>query len=103
MNVDSMTMATFIKLFEIKIVANKWLGLCISFFIGATESFSSSASFDESREKKATSDPEIRADDISNNKIPSKANTRFKSMLWLAIDISKVIICSGSSSKRYSF
>ena len=67
---NKITMAILIKLFEINIVASNLLGLSRSESILDINllSFSSGIS-DLSKEKKATSEPDVRADKIRNKKI----------------------------------
>jgi|TARA_X000000950_G_scaffold243800_1_gene299485 hypothetical protein len=67
---NKITMAILMKLFEINIVASNLLGLSRSESILDINllSFSSGMS-DLSKEKKATSEPDVRADKIRNKKI----------------------------------
>ena len=70
MEANKITMAILMKLFEINIVASNLLGLSRSESILDINllSFSSGIS-DLSKEKKATSEPDVRADKIRNKKI----------------------------------
>jgi hypothetical protein len=64
------TIAIFIKLLEIRIVASNLLGFSNSNFIFFISLLPSSLGmFDLSSEKKATSQPEVRADKIRKIKI----------------------------------
>ena len=67
---NNITMAILMKLFDINIVASNLLGLSRSESILDINllSFSSGIS-DLSKEKKATSEPDVRADKIRNKKI----------------------------------
>ena len=67
---NKITMAILMKLFEINIVASNLLGLSRSESILDINLFSfSSGISDLSKEKKATSEPDVRADKIRNKKI----------------------------------
>tara|TARA_B100001057_G_scaffold35835_1_gene32402 strand:+ start:338 stop:664 length:327 start_codon:yes stop_codon:yes gene_type:complete len=67
---NKITMAILMKLFDINIVASNLLGLSISESILDINLLSfSSGIFDLSKEKKATSEPDVRADKIKNKMI----------------------------------
>ena len=72
---DSIIIATFTKLFVMRIVANKWFGRCSNFFMISCPLvvFSSCHLFGLS-EKKATSEPEMRAEHSSSKNIIPIAN-----------------------------
>ena len=64
---NNITIAIFIKLFDIKMVASNLLGFSKSErILDINLSPSSLRMFDLSREKKATSEPDVRADKIRN-------------------------------------
>ena len=64
---NNITMAIFIKLFDIKMVASNLFGFSKSeSILDINLSPSSLRMFDLSREKKATSEPDVRADKIRN-------------------------------------
>tara|TARA_B100001063_G_C16769430_1_gene560663 strand:+ start:1850 stop:2176 length:327 start_codon:yes stop_codon:yes gene_type:complete len=67
---NNITIAILMKLFDINIVASNLLGLSISeSILDINLSPFSSGIFDLSKEKKATSEPDVKADKINNKKI----------------------------------
>ena len=86
---DTITIATLMKLFEIKIVANKKLGRFNNFLIGLISLSFSFCHFDASSEKKATSEPEIKAENNSRTNMTRKATLRPKSMDTFSVIKSK--------------
>jgi|TARA_A100001011_G_C14041331_1_gene727920 hypothetical protein len=67
---NNITIAILIKLFDINIVASNLLGLSKSkSILDINLSPFSCGMFDLSKEKKATSEPDVKADKIKNKKI----------------------------------
>lgn len=100
---DNITIPTLMKLLAISILANSDLGWSISFMRVCDFLFSSSPNSSKSvgvKEKKATSDPETKADRASNTQSNNrgKMSDRSKSLIK-----ERKTILGGSGSKSMGF
>ena len=86
--VDTITIATLMKLLAINIVASSFLGLDNKFnilFPLVEFSFSRFSFSETDNEKKATSEPDINADEITSVNINTKVSPNSKEKGWKAV------------------